>query len=173
MRMFHVERKGLSVVSKGFFGILIVVLFSNCGTPRQRTTIPNYLVLRNGKEVLGNKGLNAFIFENTQNTLTFQKYLVAKYKLDNLQDKDFWVTIEGSKYKLLIYENAELEKYFVVSDFIITTKRPEVAEAFTQPNFIAISMINASNEDCLSDGSLFQNIALNYLQDLKNDFLKL
>ncbi len=173
MKMFHVERKPSSRTVKGLFVFFSMLFLSNCGSPRQRTTIPNYLVLPNGKEILGNKGLNAFIFENTQNKLTFQNYLVTKYNLDNLQDKDFWVTIDGSKYKLLIYENAELEKYFVVSDFIITNKRPEVSESTSQPNFIAVSIINATNEDCLSNQSLFQNIALNYLQDLKNDYLKL
>lgn len=173
MSMFHVERCSLSTVSRSYIVLFFMLVVSNCGAPRQRTTIPNYLVLPNGKETLGNKGLHAFIFENTQNSVTFQNYLVARYKLDNLKDKDFWVTIDGSKFKLLIYENAELEKYFVVSDFIITAKRPEIAEAYTQPNFIAISIINATNEDCLSDDSLFKNITCNYLQDLKNDFLKL
>lgn len=173
MRMFHVERKSSTLVFKGFLTIISLLFLTNCRTARQRITIPNYVVLPNGKEILGNKGLNAFIFENTQNKVTFQNYLVEKYNLDNLQDKDFWITIEGTKYKLLVYENAELEKYFVVSDFIITHKRPEVAETVTQPNFIAISVINATNEDCLSDRSLFQNIAITYLQNLKSDYLKL
>jgi hypothetical protein len=153
--------------------ILLCFVLTGCIATRERMTIPDYIILRNGKEIPGNKGLNAFLFENTQNNFYFQKFLTAKFNLDNLQQKDFWVTIDGMKYKMLVYDNAELEKYFQVSDFIVTNQQPEIEETASRPKFIAISMISSTNEDCLAENSLLRNIATKFLKNLKDDYLKL
>ncbi len=173
MRMFHVELKPLSSARKGFVLFFTSLFLLSCGVTRTRITIDDFLILPNGKEILGNNGLSAFVFENTQNKITFQNFLVSRFNLDSLQDKDFWVTIDGNKYKLIVYENAELEKYFVVADFIITNKQPENTDMPSQPNFLALSLINANNEDCLSEQSIFKNIATIYLKNLKDNYLKL
>ena len=39
-----------------------------------------------------------------------------------------------------------------------------------QRKFIAISMINDRNEDCLAENSLFKNMAVNYLKKLKEEY---
>lgn len=170
--MFHVERTGRGLITTGKIAIIFLIfILSGCRGTVQRTTIPDYLVLPNGKEILGNKGLHAFIFENVQGKLTFTNFIMNKFKLNNYKETDFWITIDGEKYKLLIYDNSELEKYFVVSDFIITNLKPETLDE-DAPKFIAISMISSTNDDCLDPKSIYYNIATNYLKNLKEEYYK-
>ena len=55
-------------------------------------------------------------------------------------------------------------------NFAVMNFEPGNAKSNDQRTFIAISMINSNNEDCLNDHSLYQNIAVNYLQHLKEEF---
>lgn len=169
--VFHVERNIKNLISKGLTVILIAFLFSGC-VARQRLSIPDYAVLPKGKDVLGKKELNAFIFENYQKDMPFQNFLMRKFKLNSIMENEFWITISGQKYKLLIYDNSELEKYFVVSDFIITNQNPAAIDP-DAPKFIAISMLSDTNDDCLSEDSLFYNIATDYLKKLKDEYNRL
>ena len=66
----------------------IVILFLcfiviSCGISRQRIEITDYLIVPNGKEILGNKNLNAFVFENNLKNIPFQQYITAKFKSNN------------------------------------------------------------------------------------------
>ena len=171
--MFHVERRRRGLINTGLIALLaIFLMLISCRGTVQRVTIPDYLVVPNGKEALGTKPLNAFIFENIQDKVTFMNFVMKKFALNNYRDTDFWVTIDGAKYKLMIYDNSELEKYFVVSDFIITNLKPQTIDTDT-PKFIAISMISESNDDCLSPESLYYNLATKYLKNLKDEYLLL
>ena len=170
--MFHVERTLRSRIITGTILVFAAFMIFGCASQRNRMTIPDYVILPNGKQVLGTEPLHAFVFENTQNHIYFQKYLAAKFDLVNQEQKDIWVTINGTRYKLLVYENAELEKYFQVSDFIITAQHPQMEDKAPQANFFAISMLSERNEDCLSENSLLQNTAIQFLKNLKDDYLK-
>jgi len=168
--MFHVERILRNPMYKRIASLLLMfVLVISCGISRQRTSIPDYLILQNGKSVIGNKDLNTFIFENPQKDVTFQSFLMKKFNLNSIIEYDFWITISGEKYKMLLYDNSELEKYFTVSDFIVLNQNPVTIDS-DYPKFIAVSMISATNDDCLSEQSLFYNIATNYLKDLKDEY---
>lgn len=172
--MFHVERTLKSRIVKGIVGLFFLFsLTISCVGTKGRMTIPDYVVLRNGKEQLGTKPLNAFVFENKQHKVIFQRFLAAKLKLVNPDERDFWVTIDDVRYKILVYDNSELEKYFTLTDFIITDLQPENIETGVAPKFIGISMISYNNEDCLQENSIYYNVAVKYLKDLKDDYLKL
>lgn len=169
--MFHVEPKLKTLINKGLNVLFVMFFIISCGI-RNKMVINDYLVLPEGKMVVGNKKpLNAFIFETLNKQVTFQAFLTEKYNTDNLKDPEFWVSIDGSRYKVLVYENADLEKYFHVSDFIQANFDTD-AENNNRPNFIAISMISDHNEDCLTENSLYYNIAVNYLKTLKQEYYK-
>ena len=70
----------------------------------------------------------------------------------------------------MIYDKADYEKYFMSYNFAVMNFESEKAKSIDHRSFIAISMINSNNEDCLNDNSLYQNIAVNYLQHLKEEF---
>lgn len=169
--MFHVERTVVSLKDKGIIIVLsLFFLLSSCVGAKQTIQVPDYILVPNGKEVIGNKALTAFIFENNQTKLPIEQYLSNKFKTDNYSEKEFWVTIEKDKYKIIIYDNSEFEKYFNSANYAAMNVETDAAKKGDLRKFIAISMINSYNEDCLSDKSLFQHIATNYLRNLKNEF---
>ncbi len=167
--MFHVKRIMPGIVIKRISVIILLFfLFSGCAA-RQRMTIPDYVILPDGKDFLDKKGLNAFIFENLQNNFRFQDFLINKFTLSSVRDNDFMITISGEKFKVLVYDNNELEKFFRVSDFIVTNQNPNPLDA-DAPKFIAISLLSETNEDSLSETSIFYNLAVNYLKKLKDEY---
>ncbi|OIQ15583.1 MAG: hypothetical protein BM557_11065 [Flavobacterium sp. MedPE-SWcel] len=171
--MFHVEHKIKTLFRKGFFLFIAVsFLMTSCITPRHTVEINDYILLENGKEILGKeKGLTAFIFENDVRKIPFQQFLADKYKVGGYRDISYWVTIDGNRYKVYLYENAELEKYFDVSEFMVSNVETEVNIKGSKANFIAMSMINDANDDCLAEDSLYRSIATKYLKRLKDEYL--
>ncbi|WP_146171714.1 hypothetical protein [Flavobacterium magnum] len=158
-------------MNKGIAIIFALLLTVSCAS-RYKTVINDYVVLPEGKEVVGVKsGLHAFIFETLTKPTSFQAFLAERYPVDNFRAPEFWVTIDGSRYKILVYDNNELEKYFRVSEFIQTHFDTDPDNS-NRPKFIAISMINEYNEDCLEERSLYYNVAVNFLKTLKQDYYK-
>jgi len=153
--------------------LFLFFLLSSCNVSRQTVQIPDYILVSNGKEILGNKSLYAFIFENNTKNLTIEKFLCMKFKGENYFTNEYWITIEKSKYKLIIYTNDEFEKYFNSANYAVINLEPENAQNGEQRKFIAFSVINANNEDCLADRSLYQNIVVGYLKKLKDEYYNL
>lgn len=171
MAMFHVERFLKTLLLKGFFVFLVVILFTACITPRHSVEINDFVLMANGKEVLGrDKGLTAFIFENNKRKAPFQQFIIQKYKLGYTRDIEYFVMIEGIRFKVFLYENAELEKYFDTSQFMVTNFETEVNRIGSSADFIGMSVINDNNEDCLDEGSLYQTIVIKYLRELKYEY---
>lgn len=169
--MFHVERIPKSLNYKGIIAVLFLfVLLNSCGGSRQTIQIPDYILMPNGKEIIENKSLTAFIFENNLKKLTIEQFLSKKFKTDNYTENEFWITIDKEKFKIIIYDKPDFEKYFSNANFAVINEEPENAKSNDQRKFIAISMINSRNEDCLKDESLYQNIAVSYLKKLKDEF---
>lgn len=157
-------------MNKGITVLLLFFLFG-CAAPRPTVAIDDYVLLRGGKEVLGREqGLTAFLFENNPRKMPFQQFLADKYNVGTYHDVEYWVTVEGHRFKVLLYENAEVEKYFDTSAFMRKNIEPESMIVGSTARFIALSVISDKNEDCLSDNSLYQNIALNYLKKLKLEY---
>jgi len=171
---FHVEQITKSPVIKRIFLFLMAFYFlQSCIGARAGFQIDDYYVAENGKEILGTKPLNAFIFENNLKNLPFEQFLAVKYKLDNYLTRDFWITIDGNRYQILVYDFAEFDKYFGTANFAAVNQENVANIVGGQPKFIAISMITDSNEDCLSDKSIFQNMAINYLKNLKDEYISI
>ena len=169
--MFHVERTLSRSVNKGrYLLFLLFFLVISCGTIKPNVQIRDYILVPNGKEIIGNKTLTAFIFENNKRQFPIEQYLSAKFNTDNLAQNEFWITIEKQKYKLIVYDYTEFEKYFNSSNYAVINLEPENVKIEDHRDFIAISMINSYNEDCLAEGSLYQTIAIKYLKKLKDEY---
>jgi hypothetical protein len=150
--------------------LVCINLFLSCGGARSTVQITDYLLVNNGIELQKNTPLTAFVFENNQKNPPIEKFLSLKFKNSNYFDKEFWVSIQGNKCKLIVYDAAEFEKYIGSSNYAQINQEPENAKYGNQPKFIAFSVVSATNEDCLSDQSLFQQVALTYVQNLKNEY---
>jgi hypothetical protein len=171
MRMFHVKRFAKTLLYRGFFVFLVANIFVSCITPRHTVEIDDYALLANGKQILGHDaGLTAFIFENNQRKMPFQQFLAGKYDLGNTEETAYFVMIDGNRFKVMLYENAELGKYFDMSQFMVTNVETQVNRIGSSANFLGISVVNNANEDCLEDGSLYQNMVIKYLRDLKFEY---
>ena len=171
---FHVEQITKSpVIKRILFFLMFFLVLQSCIGAKAGYQIDDYYVSENGKVILGTKPLNAFIFENNLKNLPFEQFLAVKYKLDSYLTRDFWITIDNNRYKLLIYDYAEFDKYFGTANFAAVDQENIANIVGGQPKFIAISMINDANEDCLSDKSIFQNMAINYLKKLKDEYISI
>ena len=171
---FHVEQITKSpVIKRILFLLMFFLVLQSCIGAKAGYQIDDYYVSENGKEILGTKPLNAFIFENNLKNLPFEQFLAVKYKLDSYLTRDFWITIDNNRYKLLIYDYAEFDKYFGTANFAAVDQENIANIVGGQPKFIAISMINDANVDCLSDKSIFQNMAINYLKKLKDEYISI
>ncbi len=170
--MFHVKRHLPTTINKGKLVLfLFCILLVNCVSRKPTIQIPDYILVPNGKEVIGNKeGLTAFIFENNTKNLPIEKFLSMKFKSDNYFATEYWVVIDKIKYKMIVYDNSDFEKYFNSANYSVINLEPQNDQSDQQRKFIAISMINSNNEDCLKDDSLFQNITVNYLKKLKDEY---
>ncbi|MFN9114989.1 MAG: hypothetical protein ACK5XN_33425 [Bacteroidota bacterium] len=150
--------------------LILLLLLASCDVSRQRIQITDYILVPNGKEILGNTSLNAFVFENNTKNLAIEKFLSMKFKGENFYSTEYWITIENNKYKLLLYTNDEFEKYINSSNYAVVNLEPENSQLGQQRKFIAFSVINDKNEDCLGEKSLFQQIVVRYLKKLKDEY---
>lgn len=171
MAMFHVERFFKTLFIKGFFVFFIAILFTSCITPRHTVEIDDYLLLENGKEILGHdEGLICFFFENNQRKEPFQQFLMNKYKLGNSEEVTYNISLEGHQFTVFFYSYDELVKYFDLSQFMVSNVETEVNRIGSSGNFLGISVIDEYNNDCLSAESLYQNLVIKYLKDLKFEY---
>lgn len=171
IKMFHVERNLKTLFIKGFFVFFVALLFSSCITPRHTVEIDDYTLLKNGKVILGHEdGLTCFLFENNQRKIPFRHFLMDKYKLGDSDELEYYITLEGRQFKVFLYSNDELMKYFDLSQFMISNVETEINRIGSSANFLGMSVIDENNGDCLAENSLFQNIVIKYLKDLKFEY---
>lgn len=156
---------------KAMVVIFVALSIYSCVGARTTVQIPDYLLVPNGKEDVEGKPLTGFVFENNvRAAMPIEQFVAAKYKSSNYFEREIWITINQDRYQLIIYDAADFEKYFDSANFSPIAEQPKDDKNSTR-KFIAISMINDRNEDCLSDRSLLQNLAVKYLRDLKNEYI--
>ena len=124
--MFHVERHIKTLVNKGKYSIwLLFFILISCYSSRQTIQIPDYILVPNGKEILGHESINAFLFENNTKNFPIERFLSDKFKTDNYYSSEFMVTIDKNKYKLIVYDNSDFEKYFNSANYSVINLEPE------------------------------------------------
>ena len=149
----------------------LYLILTSCGIAKQRTEIRDFLILPNGKNFLGNKNLNAFVFENSLKNIPFQQFITSKFKTNNFYQKELPVTIDKQQFTLLFYDIDEFERYFGTPNFTALIQENDAEKYGNQTKFIALSIINDRHEDCLSENSLYLNVLTTYLKNLKDEYL--
>jgi len=169
--LFHVKPYKKALYLKGFFLFLLFsLLLVSCSAPRQAVDVTDYVLMDNGKPILGNNGLTAFIFENDPRKIPFNEFISDRFNLGTYEDLEYWVTLDEQQFKVIVYEDAELQKYFDTSAFIASNVQPEGTVIGSDVEFLALSVISDKNEDCLSAGSLYRNTIIKYLLNLKKEY---
>lgn len=172
--MFHVKRYLKTPIHPAQMLVFIISIFLiSCVARKPTVQIEDYLLVPNGKEIVGNpRPLTAFIFENNTKNMSIEKFLSMKFKAENYYSQEFSVTIDRNRYKLILYDNSEFEKYFDSSNYSVINLQPEDPTVEIQRKFIAFSLVTTDHQDCLAEGSLLQNTALNYLKNLKEEYYR-
>ncbi|WP_026977287.1 hypothetical protein [Flavobacterium tegetincola] len=161
----------LRLVNSRLVVILILILITvGCGIQKPKYFIEDYVLVPNGKEILGYDGLTAFVFENNKKSIPFQQFLAIQYKLQTLNEREIPFVLNDKNFILHVYDSDETLKYINTFDFALKNQIPDLSKMGNQEDFIVLSVTNDTNEDCLSDNSLYQNITIKYLQILKEEY---
>ncbi|MFT3794493.1 hypothetical protein [Flavobacterium sp.] len=152
--------------------LFLFFVLQSCVGARPTVQIPDYIVVADGQPNIGGKNLHAFIFENNVKApYQIEQFLAKKYNTANYFERELWVTMHKDKYKLIVYDNSDFEKYFNSANYSPINEETKSDQYSNTRKFIAISVINAYNEDCLEERSLLRNITVKYLEDLKNEYI--
>lgn len=163
----------LRLVNRRLVAILLLFVISvSCGIHKPQYIIEDYVLVPNAKPILGNAGLTAFVFENNKKILPFQQFLINHYKLQTFNQREIPFTINNEQFILHVYDRDETDKYINISDFVLKNQIPDASKMGNQSDFIVVSVTNHKNEDCLKDGSFYQNIVIKYLKNLKEDYFR-
>lgn len=150
--------------------LMVAFLCLGCGISNPKYMIDDYVLVPNAKKILGNNGLTAFVFENNKAIIPFQQFLVVKYNLQTLNQREISFTINGEQFTMHVYGADDTVKYINTFDFVMKNQIPDSSKMGLQADFIVLSVTNKTNEDCLSEDSLYQNIVIKYLKNLKQAY---
>lgn len=163
----------LKLFVTGFLASFIFLFsVSSCGIHKTKYIIDDYVLVKNAKNILGNDGLTAYVFENNKKILPFQEFAVKHFNLSTYNQKEIPFTYNNNNFILHIYDIDEINKYINTSDFALKNQIPNASKVNNLSDFIVLSVVNDKNEDCLQDQSLYQNMILKYLKNLKEEYLK-
>lgn len=171
-KMFHVEHFCKLKIDFRLISLFLVFQgLAGCGVTKQRIEIQDFLISVNGIAIEKSKPLNAFVFENDLNNQPFQNFLTSFYKTNSLYNTKIEFVLDNAKFKLIVYDNDDFEKYFGRNNFIEKNLENTSILSGNNSKFIALSVISSSNEDCLNPKSLFYNNTVEYLKNLKKQYL--
>lgn len=157
--------KGLAMICIPFF------IFS-CIPVKTNPVIADYHILNSMPNTLNEKNKDGiFIFENHRMSGSFQSFLVQKLNLTNKKEnRDFQVSLESTKFIISVLDQREMETYIDLSDVFIKTSKTGLIKNGDEKSYVAITVKTPDGEDCLKNNSLYQNIVLKYLKNLKQEY---
>ncbi len=152
-----------------------ILILLSCGSIQQGGyIIDDYLIVpTEATNNIGTKNLNVFVFENDLTTPPIELFLAEKYTLPTYQTREFWVTT-ATKERLYIkvLERDEVEKFLDLSQYGARIQETKGNRDITQSKYLALSVTDENGQDCLTDKSLFYNVATKYLKNLKDEYLR-
>lgn len=170
--MFHVERNIKNHIIKGLAMICIPFFVFGCIAVKTNPVIADYHILNPIPNKLTEKSRDGvFIFENHHMSGSFQSFLVMKLNPTNKKEnRDFKATIEETKFIISVLDQRELETYIDLTDVFIKSAKPGLVKTGNEKSYVAITVKTPNGEDCLKNNSLYQNIVLKYLINLKQEY---
>lgn len=147
----------------------------SCGSIQQGGyIIDDFLIVpTEATNSIGTKNLNLFVFENDLTTPPIEFFLTEKFQLETYQTREFWVTTPSkNRFYIQVFERDEIEKFLDLSQYAARIQETKGNRDIRQSKYLALSVTDESGEDCLSEKSLFYNIATQYLKNLKDEYLR-
>lgn len=169
--MFHVERIAKKRIIIGVVAVSIAIfVFSSCFSIKSNPKIADYHILNSEESKDSKKNKPAvFMFENKKMEFYFQIFLGEKLNQRN-ENRDFKAKIQGQDFIISVLDRIEVEKIFTIEDFILKNPERNIIKDGEQKNYVAISVTDKVGNDCLKNSSIYQNLVLNYLKELKLEY---
>ena len=171
--MFHVERMIQQRIIKGIFSILLIIFVSiSCFPVKSISSIADYHILNaTASKELKKESLAIFMFEDKRVKNSFQNFLKIKLNMQN-ENRNFTVKIQGEKFVISVLDKTETEKMISFEDYIFKNSEKEILKEGNQKSYISISVMDRVGNDCLKNNSIYQNLVVNYLKELKLEYSK-
>lgn len=169
--MFHVKRIGQNRIVKRIFPVLLMIfVFNSCFPVKSNPEIADYHILNSvdSKELKKNKPA-IFMFENKRMQRSFQTFLGYKLNQKN-ENRDFKVKIQSQDFVISVLDQIEVEKFITLEDFVLKRPGRNIVKDGEQKNYVAITVTDKIGNDCLKNNSIYQNLVLNYLKELKLEY---
>lgn len=160
---------------KKLFFLCSFFFLLNCGSIQQGGyIIDDYLIVpTEATNTVGTKNLNVFVFENDLTTPPIEFFLAEKFQLETYQTREFWVTTPTKdQLYIKVLERDEIEKFLDLSQYGARIQETKGNRDIRQSKYLALSVTDENGEDCLSEKSLFYNVATKYLKNLKDEYLR-
>jgi hypothetical protein len=159
---------------KKIYFLFSILCFLSCGNLQQGGyIIDDFLIVpTEATNNIGTKDLNVFVFENDLTTPPIELFLAEKYKLETYQTREFWVEDNKERFYIKVLDRHETERYLDLSQYGAQIQETKGNKDINQSKFLAISISDESGADCLSQKSLYYNIAVKFLQKLKKEYLR-
>lgn len=161
---------------KQFFYFLLFPLWGlgGCGVQQGGYIIDDYLIVpTEATNTVGTKNLNVFVFENDLTTPPIEYFLTEKYTLASYQTREFWITTPTKdRLYFKVLDKDETQKFLDLSQYGARIQETKGNRDISQSKYLAFSLTDENGEDCLSEKSLFYNIAIQYLKNLKEEYLR-
>lgn len=169
--MFHVERLiGNGDIKRNLAVLFIILMLGSCIPIKSNPEINDYQVLNSTTEKDSKQYKPAvFMFENNKMQRSFQSFLGHKLN-QTKENRDFKVKIQNQDFVISVLDKVEIEKIFTIEDLLFKRQQPEILKNGEQKNYVAISVRDKIGNDCLKNNSIFQNLVLNYLKELKLEY---
>lgn len=169
--MFHVERIALNRFVKGIISIfLMIFVFTSCFTVKKIPEIADYHILNAEDPKELKKEVSAvFMFENKKSKRLFQDFLREKLNM-KYENINFIVKIQNEKFVISVLDKMETEKIITLQDYIFNNPDKDFLKNGEQKMYVAISVIDKKGNDCLKNNSIYQNLVINYLKELKLEY---
>lgn len=158
-----------------FYFLFSILFFISCGSVQQGGyIIDDYLIVpTEATNNIGTKNLNVFVFENDLTTPPIEYFLTEKYELPSYQTREFWInTPTKDRLYFKVLDKDETEKFLDLSQYGARIQETKGNRDISQSKYLAFSLTDENGEDCLSEKSLFYNIAIQYLKNLKEEYLR-
>src|SRR5690554_2087217 len=160
---------------KKLFFLFSFFLLISCGTLQQGGyIIDDFLIVpTEATNNISTKNLNVFVFENDLTTPPIELFLAEKYNLDQYLVREFWVTTPTKdRLYIKLLDRDETEKFLDLSQYAARNQETKGNRDIRQSKYLAISVADEHGQDCLSEKSLFYNVATQYLKKLKDEYLR-
>lgn len=166
---------------KKIIAFSLIIMFSSCVPLRVAPEIDNYKIVKAKRFKRSLPKKHAFIFNDTKDAGEFYNFIDAKYDLDkSLLERIITFNLKDKIYVLSFYEVERTSKTLNLVPILIDANRvgknkDTLLEDFHTSRssdwYIAITIVDNNNTDCLNPDYNNNKKIETYLETLKNEYL--